>query len=204
MFGKKKNTITLSPEAQKIVDMAASNGLDPDMITSICIQEYYMPRFSPVLVTEAKFMIDRSSTGKLTQTDITRSMSKALRWASRYTLSDSKFARIIANHYPYNPVIGNQKDALTEEAKKVITDCGNLMENLFDDYHDFDIYVGYTADAISDHWDVMKDKRISYEVLEAMLSLIPKHEDFSPVGALYFIRDIETDILMAHPASEII
>lgn len=204
MFGKKQVGIILDAEAKRIMDMASEDGLEANATVSICVKEYFMPKISAELNDEAKYLIELESKGELSQEIITNSLAKVLRWGSRYKINDVDTLRNISNHYPYNPVIGDQKDSLTEEAIKVIYEAGNVMESLHDDYNDFRIYVGYTTDALCDYWDEMKDKRIAYEVFEAMLSLIPQHVPFSIMETLYIMRRIEVDVLMEHAGKDIV
>ena len=201
----KKNTgIILSAEAQKIIDITSANGMDTNATVSLCVEQHFMPMCAPELITEAKYLVDLNSKGELTQEEITNTLAKAIRWASRFTITQEKILRDISNHYPYSPVVGDQKDSLTETANKVVYEAVKVMKELHEDYNDFHIYIGYTTDALCDYWEDMKDKRISYEVFEAMLSLIPQHVPLSFMDALYILRKIEADILMEHPAKEII
>ena len=200
---KKKDGITLSAEAQKIIDITNANGLDPNATISLCVEQHFMPICAPELITEAKYLVNLNSKGELTQEEITNTLAKVIRWASRFNINQEKILRDISNHYPYSPVIGDQNDSLTETAIKVMYDAGKVMKELHDEYNDFHIYIGYTTDALCDYWDDMKDKRVAYEVFEAMLSLIPQHVPFSVMDALYIIRKIEMDILLEHPAKEI-
>ena len=200
---RKKQGITLSAEAQKIIDMVTANGLEPNQTVSICVEQHFLPLVSPELITEAKYLIDNNSKGELTQNDITNTLAKALRWASRYNINQEKILQDISNHYPYSPKIGSQEDSLTESAKNVMKEAEKIMSELHPDYNDFQIYIGYTTDALCEYWEEMKSKRISYEVFEAMLSLIPQHVPFSVTDALYILRKIEADILLEHPAKEI-
>lgn len=204
MFGKKQVGIILDAEAKRIMDMASEDGLEPNATVSLCVKEYFMPKISPELNAEAKYLIEQESKGELSQEVITNSLAKVLRWGSRYKINDVNTLRNISNHYPYNPVIGDQKDSLTEEAIKVIYEAGNVMESLHDDYNDFRVYVGYTTDALCDYWDEMKDKRIAYEVFEAMLSLIPQHVPFSIMETLYIMRRFEADVLMEHAGKDLV
>ena len=204
MFGKKQTGIVLDSEAKKILDIVSEDGLEPNATVSLCVKEYFMPKISAELNSEAKYLVEQEAKGELTQDIITNTLAKVLKWASRYKINDVDTLRNISNHYPYSPVVGNQKDSLTEEAKKVINEAGSIMESLHSDYNDFHIYVGYTTDALCDYWDEMKDKRIAYEVFEAMLSLVPKHVPFSVMETLYIMRRLEADVLMEYAGKDII
>lgn len=189
-----------SPEADLLLNaFTQEKGIKLGKIVNNAILCWFLPQ-SETLAIEANFLLQEQASGKPSPWGIKQSVSRGIRWLSRYPISDCSILKSIAARYA-RIAWGEDDKALNDITKALFDGIVAKIKAADPTYTRYWTHYACLADDICAHWDALWQDKEVYEAFASLVFLYDPAPAISWYEAICYLQAMEQAANKQHGVS---